>query len=108
MAEVTFYLMCTAKFQKGSPYLEDANSLLQLSSERGFKFALQDPSSIIPNMTKCNTWDKVRDSHLKQDRKELMTYEDILGMLLLWTIGLGTSFLVFMLEVASQLCHKQA
>ena len=93
-------------FQKGSPYLEDANYLLQLIQERNFKF--RDVRKIIPNATTCDTWNKVRDSHLKKDRTELMTYEDILGMLLLWTIGLGSSLLVLMLEVTLQLCHKRA
>ena len=62
----------------------------------------------VPNYTKCETWNKVKDSHLKKDRTELMTYKDILGMLLLWTIGLGGSVLILMLEVSLQLCHKQA
>ena len=98
--------MWTPKFQKGSPYLHDANYLLQLSIERYLKF--MDLEGVNPNSTKCNTWNKVRDSHLKKDRTELMTYEDILGMLLLWTIGLGCSLLVFMLEVTLQLCNKRA
>ena len=59
------------------------------------------------NDTQCNTWNKVRDSYLKKDRKEWMTVEDILGMLLLWTIGLGGSLLIFVLEVTLQLCHKR-
>ena len=98
--------MCIGKFQKGSPYLQDANSLLQLSREMGLNFTYV--GNLLPNQTKCDTWNKVKDSHLKKDRKELMTYEDILGMLLLWTIGLGTSLLVFIFEVTLQFCHKRA
>ena len=84
--------------------MEDANNLMYLAYERVLKFRKLE--NYISNMKKCDTWSKVRKSNLKKDRKELMTYEDILGMLLLWIIGLGSSLLVLMIEVSLQLCHK--
>ena len=59
-----------AMLQKGSPYLDDANKLIDLAQQLGIiDLAIQKH---IPNATKCSTWRAVQVSHLQ--RAEMKTF----------------------------------
>ena len=39
-------------------------------------------------MTKCLTWNDVKKSHMMQDPNVVITFEDIIGLLLVLAVGL--------------------
>ena len=91
------------KLQKGSPYLEDANYLMQLSLEMGLKFTdyQRNIGHYHHNFTACDTWNKVKAS---QKNKEIVVlqYDDFYGLFILLAVGLGLSSLAFIVEIATQ------
>ena len=92
------------KFQKGSPYLEDANSLMQLSLEMGLKFTdyQRNIGHYHHNFTACDTWNKVKASHKNKDLVVLQYY-DFYGLFILLGVGLGISSVTVIMEVTA---HK--
>ena len=88
-------------FQKGSPYLSDANNLIQLSLEMGLKFAdyVRNMGEYVPNATKCDSWTDVKASHRNKDHLVVLNYDDIYGLLIILAVGLSGSSIIFIAEV---------
>ena len=88
-------------FQKGSPYLSDANNLLQFSLEMGLKFAdyTRNLGEYVPNATKCDSWTDVKASQRNKDHLVVLNYDDIYGLLIILAVGLSGSSIIFTAEV---------
>ena len=82
--------------QKGSPYLEDVDNLIDLAAQAG----LIDASirRALPNGTKCNTWQDVRASHMADGHKIVVTFEDVYGMMGLLGFCSVASLVAFAVE----------
>ena len=53
----------------------------------------------LPNSTNCMTWPEVKASHETDSPTVIIKIENIYGMLILLAVGLGGSFIVFILEL---------
>ena len=91
------------KFQKGSPYLEEFNHLLDLKDQMALPYSENGGgiSNYIPNSTKCMAWKDVRASH-ETNATVVITLEDIYGMVILLAICLGGATVAFFLELLSK------
>ena len=96
-------------FQKGSPYLSDANNLIQLSLEMGLKFAdyTRNMGEYVPNATKCDTWTDVKASHKNKDHLVVLNYDDIYGLLIILAVGLPGSLIIFIAELVMHKMMKR-
>ena len=96
-----FYSKFLLILQKGSPYLADANYLLQLSLEMGLKFTDygRNIGHYIPNATKCDTWNDVEISHRTKSPLVVLNYDDIYGLLIIFGAGIIGSFATLGVEV---------
>ena len=83
--------------QIGSPYLNDANELINLANQMGLiDKVLQSKTS---NASKCLTRSAVEETNVSQSEKmRILRIEDIYGMLVILSIGLGGALLVFTTE----------
>ena len=86
------------KFQKGSPYVQDANFLTQLSMEMGLSKE-RVLEKHLPNATKCSSWIDVRATHRNKDHLVVINYDDIYGILIILAVGLSGSSIIFIIEV---------
>ena len=88
-------------FQKGSPYLEDVNLLINLAKQMG----LIDNSmkTNVPNSTKCETYQDIQESHSNRDKPAVLKFEDTQGMLIVWLVGIALAVLVVMVEAVISL-----
>ena len=53
----------------------------------------------VPNSTKCMTWHDVKASHEKDNPEIVIRMDDIVGMLILWAIGIGGALIVLSVEL---------
>ena len=82
--------------QKGSPYLNDTNELIQLGVEMGLiEYNL---NRAVPNSTKCNTWTDIQASHKPENSTLAVKFEDVYGVVVLLAIGFGTASLLVVVE----------
>ena len=93
------YLHIEFSFQRGSPYLQDSNYLIDLMNQMDLEFSTNRLLNFLPNSTKCMTWHDVKASHETDNPKVFIRMNDILGMLILLSIGLGGAFIVFTMEL---------
>ena len=100
-------LLCLSSSQKGSPFLEDFNKLLDLSEQMGLKFTENGINNYIPNSTNCMTWQGVKASHEIEDPQVVLSLDDIYGMAILLALGLGVAVMVLCLEyfIKAQKCR---
>ena len=82
--------------QKGSPYLDDANKLISLAIESGLMEA--EFKKYVPFASKCLTHADVQKSHIGKDNKVVFKLENIYGMIILLTLGLGGGMLTIIAE----------
>ena len=97
-------------FQKGSPYLSDANHLWQLSEEMGLKFTdyARNIEEYVQNATKCDKWTDVKASHKNKDHIVVLNYDDIYGLLIILAIGLTGSLIIFIAEyIMNKMMNRQ-
>ena len=83
--------------QKDSPYLEDANLLINIARESGF--INEKIRKYSPNATECLTRTAVQASHFGKDQKLVFKMENIYGMLILLSVGLAGSTLIATAEL---------
>ena len=83
-------------FQKESPYLDDANEIIDHAIESGWFNA--EFSKYLPNATKCLRHDDVQWSHFETDQRVVFKMENIYGMIILLAIGLGLATLTAIAE----------
>ena len=83
--------------QKGSPFLEDFNYLLDISNQMGLQFTQAGANEYIPNSTKCINWQDVQASH-KIDHKVIVRMDSIYVIMILLAVGLGGALVVSPLE----------
>ena len=88
--------------QKGSPYLEDVNNLVNMASQMGLMDSIL--KNALPNATKCSTLQDIQASHVVRDRRVVIEFEDIYGVILIPAFGLGLALMAIILERA--LCLK--
>ena len=88
-------------FQKGSPYLNDVNELIKFARESGVIDA--ELKKYVPNATECLTHDDVLKTHLEKDGRVVFKLENIYGMIILLSLGLGGSVLTLISEI---IIHK--
>ena len=82
-------------FQKGSLFVDDANSLIQLAKQMGLiDFSYYNH---MPNATKCNTINDIYQSHV--DDLVILEVDDIYGMLILLSLGIGGALLLLSFEM---------
>ena len=89
-------LSLRSQFQKGSPYLDDANKLIDIAIESGWFDA--EFSKYLPNATKCLRHDDVQWSHCETDQRVVFKIDNIYGMIILLAIGLGMATLIAIAE----------
>ena len=81
----------------GSPFLEDFNHLVDLKDQLGLEFSQDGIEDYLPNATKCLTWQDVKASH-ENDATLVITIENIYGILILLTLGLGGAMMALIAE----------
>ena len=89
-------------FQKGSPFLEDANQLIGYARESGIIEA--GLRRAFPFATQCLTRADVQRSHFEKDGKDVFQVENIYGMFVLLGTGLGVSVISLLVEIVT---HKR-
>ena len=90
-------LFFRVEFQKGSPFLEDFNNLVDLKDQMGLEFSEDGIEDFLPNSTKCMTWQDVKASH-ETDTTLVITIKDIFGIMILLALGLGGAMLALGME----------
>ena len=83
--------------QKGSPYLDDANELIEIARESGM--IDEEFKKRIPYTAKCLTHADVQKSHIGKDNKVVFKLENIYGMIILLALGLGGGVLTLIAEI---------
>ena len=83
--------------QKGNPYLDDANELIEIARESGLIDA--QFQKYIPYAAKCLTHADVKHSHIGKDNKVVFKLENFYGMIILLGIGLGGGVLTLIAEI---------
>ena len=89
------------EIQKGSPFLEDFNKLVELQDQMGLEFSQNGIDDYIPNATKCMTWHDVEKSH-ENDTALVIKLERVYGMIILLALGLGGAMTAFSLEILTK------
>ena len=93
--------------QKRSPYLEDANRLIDLANQMGL--IQSEIQKNVPNATHCLTWSAVQASHTRKGQDVVFKLEDIYGTLILLAMGLGGSILILISESGvHKISHSKA
>ena len=87
-----FYL-----FQKGSPYIDDANELIELARQSGLIDA--EFRKFIPYASKCLTHADVQKSHIEDGVTVVLKLENIYGIIGLLALGLGGSVISMIIEI---------
>ena len=89
--------------QKGSPYLDDADKLIDLAKQLGIiDLEIQKH---ISNATKCSTWNAVQESHIQNGETVAFKIENIVGLMILLGMGLGISLITAIVET---IYHKMS
>ena len=83
--------------QKESPYLEEANELLDLAGQMGLITGLYQQG--LKNRTKCDKWHDIQESHIEKGKEQVITLKDTRGLFLLITIGLSAAIATFTIEL---------
>ena len=83
-------------FQKGSPYLEDVNNLIDLAKQIGLIDA--GMRNNLPNATECINYKDIQDSHRNDNPRAVIRLDDIQGMLILWLVGLALASAIAIVE----------
>ena len=91
-----------ATSQKGSPYLEDVNELIEQAKQMGLIDA--KINSMLPNGTKCSTLQDIQASYLEEGRRVSLKFGDIRGIMSLYLICIGCTLVALLLEVAIKHC----
>ena len=89
------------EFQKGSPFLEDFNKLVELQDQMGLEFSQNGIDDYIPNATKCMTWQDVKASH-ETNTTLVITIKDIYGIMILLALGLGGAMVALLIECSAK------
>ena len=82
--------------QKGSPYLDDVNNLVNMASQMGLMDSIL--KNALPNATKCSTLQDIQASHMETDRRVVIEFEDIYGVILIPAFGLGLALMAIIAE----------
>ena len=91
-------------FQKRSPYINDFNEILELALQMG----IVDVTSYVQNSTKCSTWSKIEESHIKSSIV-VLKMADIYGPIILLLTGLTSGIITFFMElVGDKLIGKKS
>ena len=94
---IQYFITLPITFQKGSPYLDDANKLIYLANQMGL--IQNEITKNLPNATQCLTWSLVQASHMKKGQNVVYRIEHIYGMIILLAIGLSAAMLVLFGEL---------
>ena len=87
------------KFQKASPYLEDANELIHRALESGL--IAKKLKEHLPNATQCVSHADVQRSHFGKGQKVVFKIGTIYGMIILLSIGLGVATFTVIAELTA-------
>ena len=79
--------------QKGSPYLDEVNELIELARQSGL---FTNINKLMPNASECATNADVQRSHMAQDARVVLKMDNIYGMIILLGLGLVGSTITFM------------
>lgn len=85
-------------FQRRSPYLEDANTLIDLANQMGL--IANEIQKKVPNATHCLTWSAVQASHTRKGQDVIFKLQDIYGLMILLAMGLGGATIILIAEYA--------
>ena len=83
--------------QKESPYLDDVNELIELAHQMGLIDSVI--KMYVPNATECMTWPAVQGSHAENGKTVTFKFGDLIGVLLLISVGLGGALLSCVAEM---------
>ena len=83
--------------QKESPYLDDVNELIELAHQMGLIDSVI--KMYVPNATECMTWPAVQGSHAENGKTVTFKFGDLIGVLLLISMGLGGALLSCVAEM---------
>ena len=95
--EFLIQILFWGEFQKGSPYLEDFDFLIDMKDQMGLEFSGEGVGNYIPNATKCMRWEQVKASHAA-DADLVIRIEQLFGMLLLLGLGIGAASVALIIE----------
>ena len=83
--------------QKESPYVDDVNELIKLAHQMGLIDS--QIKKYAANATECMTWHGVQASHTKNGKTVTFKFGDLIGVLLLISMGLGGALLSCVAEM---------
>ena len=87
--------------QKGSPYLDDVNQIVDLANQMGL--IQNEIQKKVPYATHCLTWSAVKESHMRKGQNAVFHLADMYGTLIIFGLGLGTAMLTLIAEL---IVHK--
>ena len=91
------YTILFMTLQKGSPYLDDFNHLMEQGFQMGFSWGELE-GRYIPNGTKCSTWYDIEESHMIEEHEAVIKLENTLVTMGILAIGLVASVMVLVAE----------
>ena len=77
--------------------MEDVNELIELAHQMGLIDA--QINKYVSNATKCMTWPAVQASHTENDQTVVFKIEDLFGILVLISMGLGGALMTWIAEM---------
>ena len=83
--------------QKGSPYLDDVNELVDLANQMGL--IQNEIEKKVPFATQCLTWSAVKESHMRKGQNAVFHLADMYGTLIIFGFGLGAAMLALLAEL---------
>ena len=89
-------LMPVPSLQKGSPYLDDVNELIEIARQSGM-IDMQF-KRYLPFASKCLTYADRQEHNIEKDRTVAFKLENIYGILILFAVGLGGCVITMLAE----------
>ena len=88
--------MPVSSLQKGSPYLDDVNELIEIARQSGM-IDMQF-KRYLPFASKCLTYADRQEHNIEKDRTVAFKLENIYGILILFAVGLGGCVITMLAE----------
>ena len=89
-----------ATSQKGSPYLEDVNELIEQAKQMGLIDA--KIGKMLPNATKCNTLQDIQASYLDKGQRVSLKFEDVRGIMSFYLLCICFSVVTMVVEITTK------
>lgn len=85
--------------------MEDFNNLVDLKDQMGLQILNKGIEDVLPNATKCMTWQDVKTTHKTDtsDASLVIRFANIYGIISLFALGVGGATLALLIECLSKI-----